>query len=151
MNRLPNFSSCRSSTRHADDKRHRDVQFQRAAFQNAERLRALRRENRRTPGLENARLLRRNGFDARAEERFVIEVDRRDDRDLRVHHIGGVEPPAQPGFEHHDLNGGRSKCDERHRGHGLEKAGMRVDFFAREQTFGRRVNRFEGLAPGFSR
>ena len=41
----------------------------------------------------------------------------------------------------------RANATKRHRRHGFEKARMRVDFLARQQPFGRRVNRFEGRAP----
>ncbi len=78
----------------------------------------------------------------------MVEVDGRDDRDLGIHQISGVEPPAQPGFEHHHLNRSAGECHKRHGSHGLEKTGMRFDLFAGQKPFGGCVNGFEGLTPG---
>ena len=108
VNRLPNFSRCRSSTRHAEDSVTGSIHLERAAFQNAESRRALRRENSRPPGLDNSRFLRRDRFDAGAEERFVIEVDRGDDAISGSTTIGGVEPSAEAGFQHHDFDSARA-------------------------------------------
>ncbi len=115
--------------------RHRAVQFQRAALQNAESFGALLGENGGAPGLEDARLLRRDRFDARSEKRLMIEGG--------ITAISGSTTlvasgsPPSPVSSTTTSTDALPECDECHRRHSLEKAGMRVYLFAGEQNFGR--------------
>jgi len=54
--------------------------------------------------LQDAGLFSRNGFQAPAQVGFVIEIDRGDHCEIGHHHVGGVEAPAEPHFEHYDID-----------------------------------------------
>ncbi len=80
-----------------------------------------------TPALQNARLLARDRFQALAQESFVIEIHRRDHAQLGHHHIRGIQPSAQPDFQHHRIHALVAKDQKRHRGHGFEVGGVQID------------------------
>src|SRR5678816_2565809 len=56
--------------------------------------------DRRATGAEDSRLFTANGLASRAEIIHVIDPDRRDDGDVGIDDVHGVEPAAEPDFEH---------------------------------------------------
>ncbi|KEP73304.1 hypothetical protein HR12_14440 [Microbacterium sp. SUBG005] len=54
-------------------------------------------------GPENTGLLTANALAVRAQPVGVIQRDAGDDGDIRIHHIGGIQTPAQPHFQDHHV------------------------------------------------
>ena len=78
------------------------------------------------PGLDDARLLRRDQVEPVAEHVAMVEPDRSDHRHLRPHDVGGVEPATQAHFDDAHVHLPPRKLEEGHGGHELEKARMIV-------------------------
>ena len=56
------------------------------------------------PGLDDARFFRGNAFEVRTQIGLVIATDIGDDRYERLHHVGGIQPATQPGFQDSDIH-----------------------------------------------
>jgi hypothetical protein len=73
-------------------------------------------ENRGPPGAEDAGLLEADGLAVVAEEGLVVEIDTRDDGDIRIDHVHGVEAAAEADLEDRDIElrfGEEGECRER--------------------------------------
>jgi hypothetical protein len=127
----------------------RPSRIDQARFQHARGFRPLARENRRDAGLQDAGLFSGDGFQALAQERFVVEIDGRDHGEIGNHHVGGVEAPAESHFEHHHIDALFGEDRERHGGDGFEVGGVHVDLALGEQRFHARVNAVEGAGEAF--
>ena len=57
---------------------------------------------------------------------LMIEIDRRDDSDIRLNRVGGVESSAQAGFQNDDVDLRVGKIFQRERGGDFEKCRMRI-------------------------
>ena len=80
-----------------------DAQVGGAPIERLQRLRPLRRENRRYTRLQYPRLLSRDGFETLAEQSFVIEIHWSDDAQFRMYDIGRVQAATQTDFKHDRL------------------------------------------------
>ena len=56
----------------------------------------------------------------------MIEIDRRDDRDMRWNGVGGVESSAQTGLQNDDVDLVLGEMLQRERGRDLEEGRMRI-------------------------
>jgi hypothetical protein len=56
--------------------------------------------------VNDARFLSRDLLDRRSEVLLMIQSDRRDDGQERVHDVSAVQPPAHSDFQHCDINPG---------------------------------------------
>src|SRR5262249_35424386 len=89
------------------------------------RSRHLRRaEHRRLTAAKNPRLLAANRVERIAEPVAMIESDRRDDANVGIEKIHGIEPPAEPDFEHRDVDATRGENQQR---------GQRIEFEVSER------------------
>ena len=75
--------------------------------------------------LDHPRLFGRNFTNAGAEITLVIQIDRRDGRGQRCHHVGGVEAATETHLEERQLHAGAPKQAKRDGGRGLEKRRVR--------------------------
>ena len=66
---------------------------------------------------------------------LVIEVDRRDHANRRVHHIGRVQTAAHPDFEHDGVHMRWANNQKRHCRDGFEVSGVQVEFAGLEHAF----------------
>ena len=114
-----------------------------AGFEHALRFRPLAREDGRRAGLQNAGLFSGDRLQAAAQVNLVVEVDGGDDAQLGFDHVGGVQPPAQPHFEHRDFGFARERL-QRHGGDGFEIGGVKINGAAAQQLFHRGVDAVEG-------
>ena len=113
------------------------------------RLRALPREHRRHSRFQNARLLPRNGFQALAQKRLVIEIHRSDHAQLGHDHVGRVQAPAQPHFQHRHLHAASAKQQQRHGRHAFEVSRMQIDARLAQQSLRAGVYAIECLRKTF--
>ena len=80
------------------------------------RLRRLRTDDARDPGLENPRLLAGNFTHGRAEERPVVERNRCDGaQQWPLNHVGCVQAAAEPGLQQGHIGGGAAEGKKRRR------------------------------------
>ncbi len=98
-------------------------------------LRMLLGEDCRNVGLQNSGLLGRNLLDRVAEKYLMVEIDRRNHAQLRHHDVGGIQPPAQPHFQHSRVHLLGREDHKRHGGHGLKVRRMHVKRARRDHTF----------------
>ena len=75
----------------------------------------------RDVGLDDPGFFQRDGGQRIAEPLLVVEVDAREDADGGGYHVGGIEPPAEAGLQHHHLRAALLKPGEREGGGDLEK------------------------------
>ncbi len=71
-------------------------------------------------------LLSRDHVDGVAKVGHVIEIDRGDHRDRRLHDIGRVEPPAHAYLDNGDVDRGIGECRERHASHSFKERQPRL-------------------------
>ncbi len=76
-------------------------------------LRLLRRRDDRHAGFDDARLLPGDLCQRVAEQGGVFQAQGGDDRHLRQHHVGGVEPAAEPDLDHRPVHAGLLEGEER--------------------------------------
>ena len=70
-------------------------------------------EHRRAPLAKDARLLAADRFERVTQPVDMIDADRTDHGDVGVDDVGGVEPSAQPHFEHRHVDRRAAKQVER--------------------------------------
>ena len=75
----------------------------------------------------------------------MIEIHGRDDAQLGLDHIGGVQPPSKTHFQHHHVDAFLGEQEKRHGGDGFEIRSMQVDPAGVQQIFDDRVNALESL------
>jgi len=80
----------------------------------------------RPAGLDDARLLGRDQVELVAEHIAMVEADRSDHRDLRLHDVGGVEPSAQTHLDDANVHAPPCELEKGHGRHELEKTRMIV-------------------------
>src|SRR4029077_6444687 len=83
-----------------------------------------------------------------AEEVFVIEIDARDDADLRDDNVRGIKPSPESSLENCELHAGFGEVYECDRGHAFEKSGMRSQRAVGEQSFDDVMNSREDIGKG---
>src|ERR1700676_2369320 len=98
----------------------------------------LRRRDHRNLSLDDPCFFARDFIEGIAEPFLMIEIDRRDDRDIRLDSVRGVEPSTQPGFQNNDVDLGLGKIFERERSRDFEKCRMRFPI-ADQLTNGRKT------------
>ncbi len=124
----------------------------RLGLDDGERLRNLRRDDRRRTALEDAGLLGRDQLDGVAEEFLVVDRNRRDHRGQRMFDdVGGVEPAAETDLEQ-DHVGRIAGEEEKSGGRGDLEMGDRpvvVDALDLDQRVGELVVVDEAAAASF--
>src|SRR6266404_2813137 len=105
----------------------------------------LRRRDDRNFLLDDPCFFARDFIERIAEPFLMIEINRRDDRDIRLDSVRGVEPSTQTGFQNNDVDLGPGKIFERERSRDFKKCWMRLPIVDQltngRETVGNRVLR----------
>ena len=70
----------------------------------------------------------------------MIQRNIRNNADERLHHIGRIQPPAHPHFQHRKLNALPRKILKRNRRHHLKKTGMPRQFPSLHKPLGHAID-----------
>src|SRR5260370_37036837 len=106
----------------AADHKRRTLALRRNRSQGETCLRVAGADYHRHPWFDDAALFRRDGRDGVAQPFHVVEADRGYYAEQRPQDVSRIEPSAQTGFNHRDVNCGLGKI-EKHQGDGDFKKG----------------------------